>query len=139
MKTITTFAILLATTLGAHAQTFTARTIVLHGDTPAVFRGVINTVYLPVPDDFELGPVQSGYFLFTSDDYTITIKDDSGETTQVKNQQMFQLTPSEEQTKQFESILGKPVEVKARLMPRQTRYHRTPILLEVLSFKIIKS
>src|SRR5215469_18715351 len=111
MKTIITFAILLATAILAHAQTFTSRTIALQGGTPAVLRGVINTVYLPVPDDFELGPVQSGYFLFTSDDYTITIKDDSGETTQVKNQQMFQLTPSEEQTKQFESILGKPVEV----------------------------
>ena len=138
MKTITTFAILLATAVFAHAQTFTARTITLQGDTPVVFRGVINTVYLPVPDDFELGPVQSGYFLFTSDDYTITIKDISGETTHVKNQQMFQLTPSEEQAKQFEPILGKPVEVKARLMPCQTRYHRTPILLIDLSFKTIK-
>ena len=140
MKTIIPLAIMLITVaLGAQAETFSSRTIALQGDTTTLFRGVINQVYLPIPDDLELGAVQSGYFLFTPDQYTITIKDpDSGKKSQVKNQQMFHLTASEEDAKQFEAIRGKPVEVKARLIQQNTRYHRTPIVLEVLSIKEIK-
>lgn len=141
MKHITIFIILLITgTMGIQADTFSSRNIALQGNTTTSLRGVINQVYLPVPDDLELGAVQSGYFLFTPDQYTITVKDsDSGKKSQIKNQQMSHLTASEEDAKQFEATRGKPVEVKARLIQQNTRYHRTPIILEVLSIKEIKT
>src|SRR5262249_34880450 len=132
MKHITIFIILLITgTMGIQADTFSSRNIALQGNTTTSLREVINQVYLPVPDDLELGAVQSGYFLFTPDQYTITVKDsDSGKKSQIKNQQMSHLTASEEDAKQFEATRGKPVEVKARLIQQNTRYHRTPIILE---------
>ena len=58
-------------------------------------RGVINIVYLPVPDSFELKePIQSGYFLFTPQRFTVNGKDAEGKPVQFKGQQMFRLPPA---------------------------------------------
>ena len=58
-------------------------------------RGVINSITVPVPEAFELGPDQEGYFLFTADAYTVSVEDD-GKTTAIRAQTVFHLTPSDE-------------------------------------------
>ena len=102
-------------------------------------RGVINIVYLPVPDAFELKePIQSGYFLFTPQSFTVNGQDTDGKPVQFEGQQMFQLTLDDNQVAKIEAALRKPVEVEVRSFIRHTRYHRTDVLFNILSLKILK-
>ena len=50
---------------------------------------------------------------------------------------MFHLPPSDDQVEKIKAALGKPVEVEVRPFIRHTRYHRTDVLFEILSFKIL--
>lgn len=103
-------------------------------------RGVVNVVYLPVPDNFEVGPTQSGYFLFTSYPCTIKAKDSDDKAITVTNQTMFHLAPSGDQVNLLKTLLGKPVEMRVSMMPRETRHHRTDIILtNIKSIKQIKT
>jgi hypothetical protein len=99
---------------------------------------VINIVYLPVPDALELKePIQSGYFLFTPQSFTVNGKDAERKPVQFKGQQMFHLTPDHNQVAKIKPALGKPVEVEVRSFIRHTRYHLTDVLFEILSLKIL--
>lgn len=114
---------------------FSGDSIILKENQLTKIRGIINVVYLPLPDDLELGKHQSGYFLFTANAYDMKITGEEGETEHAKNQQMFHLTLSDEQIAKVEKLLQKPVELTAEPFEANTRHHRTPVLLSVKSIK----
>lgn len=101
-------------------------------------RGIINVVHLPLPDDLELGKSQSGFFLFTPNPIDADISSEDG-TELVKSQQMFHLVLSEEQLANVKKLLQKPVEVTASPFGAHTRHHRTPVLLNVASIRLLPS
>src|SRR5262245_27324596 len=122
------------------AQTFPSANKTINENKNYTIRGVINIVYLPVPDAFELPePVQSGYFLFTPQRFTVNGTDVEGKRVQFKDQQMFHLALSEDQVAKFTPALGKPVEVEAQPFIGHTRHHRTPVLFNILSLKILEA
>lgn len=120
----------------ARAEVFSSEPQIFNADEEATIRGVVNVVDLPVPDQVEVGPTQSGYFLFTSYPCTIKAKDIDDKSLMVTNQTMFQLAPSADQVKLLKTLLGKPVEMHVSMMPAETRYHRTAIIL--IKMKSIK-
>ena len=111
--------------------------IVLKENQAAKLRGIINVVHLPLPDDLELGKSQSGYFLFTASPCDVKISGEQSGTELVKNQLMFHLVLSEEQMAGVKKLLQKPVEITATPFGAHTRHHRTPVLLEVKSIKLL--
>ena len=122
----------------SRAETFSDQKKTINENQNCTVRGVINIVYLPVPDALELKePIQSGYFLFTPQRLTVNGKDLDGKPVRFKDQQMFHLTPTDDQVEKIKAALGKPVEVEVRPFIRNTRYQLTDVLFEILSFKIL--
>jgi hypothetical protein len=117
--------------------TFTSGERTITNNENYTVRGVINMVRVPVPDDLEQGSVQSGYFLFTPEQYTFRGKDEEDQPVEIKDQDMFHLTLSDEQAAQFAPQLGKPVQVEVRVILRHTDHQRTPILFDILSLKVL--
>src|SRR5207249_519972 len=71
----------------SRAQMFSDKEKTIKENQNYTVRGVINIVYLPVPDAFELKePIQSGYFLFTPQSFTVNGQDTDGKPVQFKGQ-----------------------------------------------------
>jgi len=122
----------------SRAQMFSDEKKTINENQSYTVRGVINIVYLPVPDALELKePIQSGYFLFTPQRFTVNGKDAEGKPVQFNGQQMFPLTPDDDQVAKIKAALGKPVEVEVRPFIRHTRHHLTDVLFDILSLKIL--
>ena len=119
------------------AETFTSGERTITNNENYTVRGVINMVRVPVPDDLEQGSVQSGYFLFTPEQYTFRGKDEEDQPVEIKDQDVFHLTLSDEQAAQFTPQLGKPVELEVRVILRHTVHQRTPILFDIISLKVL--
>ena len=96
-----------------------------------VIRGVINPVIVPVGDQLELGKTQSGYFLFTAEVFQFEGTDSSGEMVQARDQVLFHLIASGDLEAGLKELTGQPVEVTASAVVAHTRYHRTPVLLDL--------
>jgi hypothetical protein len=123
---------------GIRGETFSSEPAVITTGKEAKLRGVINQVSVPVPADFELGPTQSGYFLFTSRTFTVKGEDAIGDPVEVKEQSLFQLVVPEKMDAKIQALLSKPVEVNVSVFTAHTRYHRTPVVLEVKAIRELK-
>jgi len=100
-------------------------------------RGVINLVVFPVPDDFEMEPVQSAYALITPIPLEASGTDSTGEEIHETGLTLFHLAGDDEITAQFDALAGRPVEMTVDLMPAHTRHHRTPFLLLARSIRAL--
>lgn len=119
-----------------HGGPFPSEPQVLTPEREFTLRGVVNLAILPVLDDFETAPTQSGFFLFTPDPHRATFEED-GNRIEESNLTLFHLTGTDAILADLEKSAGKPVEVVAMVIPAHTRYHRTPVILNVKSFRIL--
>jgi hypothetical protein len=123
--------------LPAFAEVFPAKPASISDKGPVVLRGIINAVSLPVGDEAELPPVQSAYVLFVPAELTCEIEEVEGKREKVTGVTMLHVVPSEELSKKLEQFTGKPVEVSGKIFGAHTRYHRTPVLIDVEKITLV--